>query len=123
MSQRTLKSVPPTPNCVSTQAPESDTEHRAEPVAFEGTGEDAMAAVRKVVAAYPRTQVEVDEPRYLHAVCTTRIMRFKDDVEFLVDEDAKLIHYRSASRVGSSDLGANRARMEEMTASIRAALG
>lgn len=120
MATRTLKPVPATPNCVSTQAPEDDTEHRAEPVPFEGDADEAMAAIRAVVADVPRMQVEVDEPGYLHAVATTRIMRFKDDVEFLVDEGARLIHYRSASRVGSSDLGANRSRMERMTAALRA---
>ena len=49
---------------------------------------------------------------YLHVEFTTALLRFVDDVEFLLDPDKKLIHYRSASRIGRSDLGTNRRRME-----------
>lgn len=52
------------------------------------------------------------------AVFVTSVLRFKDDVSFRIDSDAKLIHFRSASRVGHSDLGANRKRMNELAAAI-----
>jgi uncharacterized protein (DUF1499 family) len=41
-------------------------------------------------------------------------MRFVDDVEFLFDDTNKKIHVRSASRVGYSDMGVNRKRVEEL---------
>ena len=53
------------------------------------------------------------EGNYLHAEARSFLFRFVDDVEFLVDPQQKLIHFRSASRVGYSDLGVNRARMEQ----------
>jgi uncharacterized protein (DUF1499 family) len=46
------------------------------------------------------------------------IFRFVDDVEFYIDERANLIHFRSASRLGYSDMGVNRKRMETIRASF-----
>ena len=57
-----------------------------------------------------------EEENYLHAVATTPIMRFKDDLEFLIVTDKKKIQFRSASRLGKSDLGKNRARLKEIFA-------
>jgi len=51
---------------------------------------------------------------YLHVEFRSTLFRFVDDVEFVIDEPQGLIHIRSASRVGYSDLGANRKRMEKI---------
>jgi uncharacterized protein (DUF1499 family) len=48
----------------------------------------------------------------------TRLMRFVDDAEFYLDEKAGVIHVRSASRLGSSDFGVNRARIESIRAKL-----
>lgn len=53
------------------------------------------------------TFVDVAHPRQV-----TTAMGFVDDVEFYLDEDTKVIHVRSASRLGQSDLGVNRKRIE-----------
>ena len=53
-----------------------------------------------------------DSGPYIRATFTTFLFRFTDDVEFLFDDEKKLIHMRSASRVGYSDLGTNRRRCE-----------
>jgi uncharacterized protein (DUF1499 family) len=53
--------------------------------------------------------------------CTTRLMRFVDDVELLLDAPAGVIHLRSSSRIGHSDLGANRKRVEALRAAYTAA--
>ncbi len=55
-----------------------------------------------------------EEDGYMHADAKSLIFRFVDDVEFFVDRDAKVIHFRSASRVGRGDLGVNRKRMEQI---------
>lgn len=60
----------------------------------------------------PRTRIRRDEAAYLHAEFRSLIFRFVDDVEFLLDADAGVIHVRSASRLGYSDLGVNRRRVE-----------
>jgi uncharacterized protein (DUF1499 family) len=57
--------------------------------------------------------VEEDEI-YLHYEATSLLLRFVDDVEFLLDDQAKIIHFRSASRTGYGDLGVNRKRMEQV---------
>jgi uncharacterized protein (DUF1499 family) len=84
------------------------------PIPFAGTPSEALARVRGVIDALPRTRVAAEGDGYLHVEFTTALLRFVDDVEFLVDPAARVIHFRSASRVGRSDLGTNRRRMEEI---------
>lgn len=105
-----LAPCPDTPNCVSTQA--ADPLHKIDPLPFQGTAAEAHARLKAVLAAQPRCRVVTDNETYLHAEFTSLVFRFVDDVEFLIDEQAHVIHFRSASRVGRSDLGVNRARME-----------
>lgn len=62
----------------------------------------------------PRTRVVTDESGYLHAECTSLVFRFVDDVEFWFDQRESLVHVRSASRIGHSDLGVNRRRIEHI---------
>lgn len=63
-----------------------------------------------------------DEDLYLHYEFTSLLLRFVDDVEFLFDEEAKTIHFRSASRVGYGDLGVNRRRMEDIRSRLQGKL-
>jgi len=56
------------------------------------------------------------KPGHLRFEARTAWLRFRDDLEFLADDAAKVIHVRSASRVGQSDLGANRRRIEAIRA-------
>jgi uncharacterized protein (DUF1499 family) len=55
---------------------------------------------------------------YIHATQKTALLGFVDDVEFLLDESQGLIHMRSASRVGYSDLGTNRKRLNKITEAL-----
>ena len=107
-----LAPCPTSPNCVSTQ--NADSQHTIEAIAFEGPPEDAMRKLKAVLAVMPRMEIVSESESYLHAEATSLIFRFRDDVEFVIDRQANLIHFRSASRVGKSDLGANRKRMEEI---------
>jgi uncharacterized protein (DUF1499 family) len=109
-----LLPCPSTPNCVSSQA--TDEAHRIAPLACSGAAADAMARLRAVVKAMPRTAVVTDTGTYLHVEYTSLIFRFVDDVEFLADAAAGVIHVRSASRLGTSDLGVNRKRVEAIRA-------
>jgi uncharacterized protein (DUF1499 family) len=105
-----LAPCPPSPNCVCSQA--EDSEHHIEPLRYDGSGQEAMARLRAVLDAWPRTRVVAATDGYLHAECTSLVFRFVDDVEFLLDPAAGVIHCRSASRAGHSDLGVNRRRVE-----------
>jgi len=111
-----LKPPPSSPHCVSSLADPSDKLHWIAPLAL--AGPDALGKLRGVIEGMPRTRVKTAEADYLHAIFTSGLFRFKDDLELQVDADAGVVHVRSASRVGHSDLGANRKRVE----AIRAAL-
>ena len=107
-----LAPCPDTPNCVSSQA--DDEAHRMEPIPFDGDAGAAIDRLKAVLAAQPRIAIVEAQGDYLHAECASLLFRFVDDLEFVVDRDAKVIHFRSASRVGRSDMGVNRRRMEEI---------
>ena len=106
------------PNCVSSQADPADAEHYIAPIAFKGDTAAAMATVRKAVDGMQDSTVIRAEDGYLYAEYRTKLMRFVDDVEFLFDGKAGLIHVRSASRLGRRDFGVNRARVEALRARI-----
>ena len=99
------------PNCVSSQADPSDKEHYIAPLALKG---EAIAAVRKAVESMPRTTIVRAEPGYLYAEFQSKLMGFVDDVEFLADPAAGVVHVRSASRLGRRDFGVNRERIEQL---------
>ena len=105
-----LRPCPKSPNCVCSQA--ADAVHAIEPLRFSGSAEVAWKRLRKVLSQLPRARIVVGDEHYLRAEFTTRIMRYVDDVEFLLDEATSTIQVRSASRVGYSDLGMNRKRVE-----------
>ncbi len=101
---------PDSPNCVSTQA--TDEKHAIDPIPFPGTKAEAKKRLLTIIHSLPRTRVVEDKPDYLHVEFTSRILRFIDDTEFFLGVTDRMIHFRSASRLGHSDLGANRQRME-----------
>ena len=111
----------PTPNCVSSQADPSDATHYVVPIAVREDPARTFAALKRVVQANERVNIVADDRDYLYAEYRSRIMGFVDDVEFWLDPHAKLIHVRSASRVGTSDLGVNRERIERIRAQLAAA--
>lgn len=114
----TLRPCPPTPNCVSTEA--VDARHAISAIPFRGTPETAFAHARRALLREPRTRIMLEAPGYLRAESRSRLFRFVDDVEVSVDGTARVVRFRSASRIGRSDLGVNRARMERFTARFRA---
>ncbi|HEU4888201.1 MAG TPA: DUF1499 domain-containing protein [Thermoanaerobaculia bacterium] len=105
-----LKPCPSTPNCVSTQA--TDKTHRIEPFTYRGSSAEAMARLAAVIEAMPRTKIVERGPHMLRAEFRTFVFRFVDDAVFVLDEERKTIEFRSASRLGRSDLGVNRRRLE-----------
>lgn len=107
-----LKPCPDKPNCVNTQAAQSD--KIREPLAYTGSLADAKDKLKNLIGGMSRTKLISEETNYLHYTFKTFPIPFIDDVEFLFDDAAKKIHYRSASRVGHSDLGVNSKRMEKV---------
>ncbi len=112
IGEGSLAPCPATPNCVSTFS--DDGAHAIKPLSYKGSMEEAMAALAAVVDSMPRTEIVAQTVNYLYAEFTSRVWRFVDDVEFVFDDEQKIIHFRSASRLGKSDFGVNRQRMEEV---------
>ena len=117
VSDGRLADCPVAPNCVCSQ--ETDSVHQIEPLKLTGSTAEAKQQLKSIIATFPRATIIDEADGYLHAEFTSALFRFTDDVEFLIDDSAGVIHVRSASRTGHSDLGANRERVE----AIRAKLG
>jgi uncharacterized protein (DUF1499 family) len=111
-----LASCPSSPNCVSSQS--EDTLHKIEPLTYNTSAAEAMADLKKVIQSQERTTIISESPNYIYAEFKSKLMGYVDDVEFYLDEAAKVIHLRSASRLGQSDLGVNRKRIETIRAAF-----
>lgn len=106
-----LKPLGSRPNSVSTQTDKPDKQVKS--IAFDIEAKQQMQKVQNVIDAMPGAKILQQSDHYLYAVFTSPLMRFKDDVEVYLDDEQKRIHFRSASRVGYSDLGVNRKRYED----------
>lgn len=107
---------PLSPNCVSSYVDATeDPEHGIEPISRDNfTSEEAQAVIRTILDEEKRTEILAEVPGYIHAVQYTAVWKFPDDVEFWFPSGESVINFRSAARLGSSDLGVNRKRMEHI---------
>jgi uncharacterized protein (DUF1499 family) len=112
-----LSSCPNSDNCVVSQ--NADAKHAIEPIPYHLDRDKVRETLLKVLTVVPRTEVIEQTDNYIHALSKSRIFKFIDDVEFYLPADEQVIHIRSASRVGESDLGVNRRRMEQIRLALR----
>ena len=112
VSQMSLPACPDSPNCVSSLSTEEA--HAIKPFSYEDTPAQAWEHLKEAVLSGKRVTLIKDTGKYLHFEVRSLIFHFTDDVEFLLQESDKLIHVRSASRVGHSDFGVNRKRVEQI---------
>ncbi len=115
-----LSPCPDKPNCVSSQA--TDKPHFIEPLGFSVQTNRAQRALISVLPGMEGAKVMTTEPLYVRAEFTSNTFKFVDDVEFLIDPLSNIIHVRSASRLGYSDLGVNRKRVEAIRQQFNKAL-
>jgi len=120
-----LPPCPNTPNCVSTEAPADDATHFLAPLPLPDGLDPAAAldALEAVIRAEPRTAVEGRTALRLSATDRSRVFRFVDDVEARVDPEGRVLHARSAARLGVGDLGVNRRRLERWFTQLAATWG
>jgi len=114
-----LKACPDTPNCVSSQA--ADEQHFIEPMLVLANPDETREIILKTLDEFSRVKVTDVQANYIHAEFTSMIFRFVDDVEFYFptsEAGVVRVDIRSASRIGSSDLGVNRKRMEAIREKI-----
>lgn len=107
----TLAPCPGSPNCVSSLA--RDDTHFMEPWAYSGATEEAHARLMLILRLLPDVEVVEQDETYIGAEFRVGKI-FVDDVEFLIDPLNRLVHFRSASRLGRSDFGVNRKRMRRI---------
>jgi uncharacterized protein (DUF1499 family) len=106
-----LASCPGTPNCVNSQS--NNTQFQISPLPAV-----PISRLKEVIESMERTKIIEQTDNYLYAEFTSKLMGFVDDVEFYLDNSANVVHVRSASRLGKSDLGVNRQRIEEIRAKL-----
>tara|TARA_R110001599_G_scaffold19691_4_gene75194 strand:- start:1792 stop:2184 length:393 start_codon:yes stop_codon:yes gene_type:complete len=105
------------PNCVSSQT--ENMSKKVNALSYSKSLQEQMGDVVAVLSGMSGANIMQKSDNYLYVVFTTTIMRFKDDVEVYLDDEAKQLHFRSASRVGYSDLGVNRKRYEAFVAALK----
>jgi uncharacterized protein (DUF1499 family) len=113
-----LTPCPSSPNCVSSRA--DDERHRIEPLCFSVDPDTAFTRLKRILSLRPDTTIVKETDHYLWVEFRTRL-GFVDDGEFQLSPEQRCINVRSASRVGYSDLGKNRSRLEEIRSSFAGA--
>ena len=117
--------LPPCPesaNCVSSLAAPDDDTHFLPPLRYRGSRSDTERRLRAALATISRLTRRAGAEHHWRFEARSLVFRFVDDVEFLFDDAAQLVHFRSASRVGSGDLGVNRRRMRRVANAYERAL-
>jgi uncharacterized protein (DUF1499 family) len=107
-----LSPCPDKPNCVNSFS--NTKEHRIQP--FSPASNQLWKNLIQVLNEQKNSKIIISEPLYIHATFTSKLMGFVDDVEFLQSNNTT--HIRSASRLGYSDLGANRDRIERLRSQL-----
>jgi uncharacterized protein (DUF1499 family) len=110
-----LAACPKTPNCVNSQA--IGEKQYIQPIPYSGTRQEARARLLQILESQKRTKILTAQENYIRVESSSALFRFVDDLEFYFPKEQfgeKVIHIRSASRIGYSDLGANRKRIERI---------
>ena len=106
-----LTQCPPKRNCVCSEYPQ-DTRHFVKPIPLtENTGIFTLASLKATLQDMGGV-IRQEQKNYLAATFSSKIFGFVDDLEIRFNPEEQLIHVRSGSRVGDSDLGVNRKRIE-----------
>jgi uncharacterized protein (DUF1499 family) len=105
------------PNCVSSD--DGDAAHSIPPFLLALPAREAWRAAQTTVARLPRTKIITETDDYLHAECSSAVFGFVDDLELHLRPARNLIAVRSAARLGHSDLGVNRKRVENLRSLLR----
>jgi len=113
-----LELCPDSPNCVSSIDSKEDKEHFIQAIQFTDKA-TAHKALMRLIKDNPSAAIITSTQDYIYAEYTSDLMRFVDDVEFLFDDNLNVIHVRSASRIGRSDFGVNRERIETLRTQLK----
>ena len=112
-------SCPNKPNCIISQ--NGDDAHSIDPIVYKTSRTQAFKILKKIVKSQKRSVIIEESDNFLYAEFRSRFMGFVDDTQFYFPENESFIHVRSASRLGYSDLGVNRKRIENIRALFQTA--
>lgn len=112
-----LGGCPQSPNCVSSEA--TDPRHAIEPFRLKGDAGETWPLIRDHAASMPGWTVVTATGTYMHVACRSRVFRFVDDLELYYHSSTGVVAVRSASRIGYSDFGVNRRRVEALRRALR----
>ncbi|ESA33325.1 pf07386 family protein [Leptolyngbya sp. Heron Island J] len=115
--EQQLSACPTSPNCVSSSA--SDDEHYIAPIEYTAASDAVRDKLVAVLNNQPRTEIVEQTDEYIRVEFTSRLMGFVDDAEFYFSPDGKTVAIRSAARLGESDLGVNRRRLEQFRLALQ----
>ena len=108
-----LTKCPDKPNCICTEFG-ADATHYIDPIVFtQSNGLGFLSRLKNSIREMGGS-IQAEADNYLAFTFTSSIFRFVDDLEIRIDKDQNMIHMRSASRVGRSDLGVNKKRIEQL---------
>ena len=110
-------SCPDAPKCVSSQV--NDPRHFIEPYTFDDQPAEAMLRLKEALLIEKRVTIVIEQPTYLRVEVRSLIFRFVDDVEFTLLPEQGLVHIRSSARIGYTDFGVNRRRVERIRQSFQ----
>lgn len=116
VKQSRLAPCPSSPNCVSSD--DADAAHVISALQLALPPAEAWRAVHATVAGLARTKIIMQTDDYLHAECSSAVFGFVDDLELHLRPAQNLIAVRSAARLGRSDLGVNRRRVESLRSTL-----
>lgn len=117
---QTLPTCPDSPNCVSSQANQSDTTHYIAPFKITDPAK-VWQALEQALLQQGRTVITDKTEEVIKAEVTSLLFRFVDDVDVILDASNQIINIRSASRTGYSDFGVNRKRIEALRLALQQA--
>jgi len=106
-----LSKCPDKPNCVSSEDID-DSSHYITPLIITKNNTIDIVKILKNVIREMGGAIEAERENYIAATFTSKVFKFVDDLEIRIDPIQKVIHIRSASRVGHGDMGVNKKRIE-----------
>lgn len=103
-----LSELPNSPNGVSSQTSQAD--KLVDAIKYKASADLTREKIKESCIEFANAKLEEENESYMRFVFTTGKMKYNDDVEFFFDDKNELVHYRSNSRVGYSDMGLNKER-------------
>lgn len=107
-----LLECPKKQNCVYTNS--NFLEFRISPLPFNSTANESIKKIRDVILDIKGAKLITENPDYIHVEFKSSILGFVDDLEIYCDPSKQQCLVRSASRMGYSDFGVNRTRVEKI---------